>query len=66
MRSGAPGEEPQSPGSFVCGELAWSGGFYLEPVDRGTMRLLIRCRAAWADTAAAKLLRPALLEPCTS
>ena len=46
MRSGAPGEEPQSPGSFVCGELAWSGGFYLEPVDRGTMRLLIRCRAA--------------------
>jgi hypothetical protein len=63
VRSGAPGEQPQAPGSFVRGELAWSWGFYLEPVNKGTTRLLIRCRAAWKDTAAARLMRPVLLEP---
>jgi hypothetical protein len=63
VRSGAPGEPPQAPGSFVRGELAWSWGFYLEPLGQGTTRLLIRCRAAWADTAATKLMKPVLLEP---
>ena len=63
VRSGAPGEPPQAPGSFVRGELAWSWGFYLEPMNQGTTRLLIRCRAAWADTAVAKLMKPVLLEP---
>jgi hypothetical protein len=63
IRSGAPGEPPQAPGSFFRGELAWSWGFYLEPLDEHTTRLLIRCRGAWADTTAAKLAQPALLEP---
>ncbi len=63
VRSGAPGEPPQAPGSFFRGELAWSWGFYLEPLDERTTRLLIRCRAAWADTTAAKLAKPVLLEP---
>jgi hypothetical protein len=63
IRSGAPGEPPQTPGSFLRGELAWSWGFYLEALDRGATRLLIRCRAAWADTTTAKLARPLLLEP---
>ncbi|MCX6371625.1 MAG: hypothetical protein NTX16_00850 [Actinobacteria bacterium] len=63
IRSGAPGEPPQAPGSFLRGELAWSWGFYLEPLDAGATRLLIRCRGAWADTAAAKLAKPVLLEP---
>jgi len=63
LRSGAPGEPPQAPRSFFKGELAWSWGFYLEPLDAGTTRLIIRCRAAWADTLAARLAKPALLEP---
>jgi hypothetical protein len=63
IRSGAPGAPPQAPGSFFRGELAWSWGFYLEPRDERTTRLLIRCRGAWADTTAAKLAKPVLLEP---
>jgi hypothetical protein len=35
----------------------------LNPVDEHTTRLIIRCRAAWADTLAARLARPVLLEP---
>jgi hypothetical protein len=63
LRSGAPGEPPQAPGSFFKGELAWSWGFYLEPLDEGTTRLIIRSRAAWADTLAARLAKPLVLEP---
>jgi hypothetical protein len=62
IRSGAPGE-PQAPGSFFKGELEWSWAFVLDPVDERTTRLIIRCRAAWADTLAARLARPVLLEP---
>jgi len=61
--AGAPGEPPQEPGSFFRGELAFSWGFYLEPLDEQTTRLFIRTRAAWADTTAAKLAKPILLEP---
>ena len=61
--SGVPGEPPQGPGSFFKGELAWSWAFVLAPPDAQTTRLLIRCRAAWADTPAARLARPLLLEP---
>ena len=61
--SGAPGEPPQAPGSFFKGELEWSWAFVLDPVDERTTRLIIRCRAAWADTLAARLAKPALLEP---
>ena len=63
IRSGAPGEPPQAPGSFFRGELAFSWGFYLEPLDERATRLIVRCRAAWADTLAARLARPVLLEP---
>jgi len=63
IRSGAPGEPPQEPGSFFRGELAWLWGFYLEPLDERTTRLIIRCRATWADTAAARLAKPVMLEP---
>ena len=63
IRSGAPGEPPQAPGSFFRGELAWTWGFYLEALDERTTRLVVRSRAAWADTLAARLARPLLLEP---
>ncbi len=63
IRSGAPGEPAQGPGSFFRGELAFSWGFYLEPLDERATRLTIRCRAAWADTIAARLAKPVLLEP---
>jgi len=62
IRSGAPGR-PQAPGSFFKGELEWSWAFVLDPLDERTTRLVIRCRAAWADTIAARLARPVLLEP---
>ena len=61
--SGAPGEPPQAPGSFFKGEIEWSWAFMLDPVDERTTRLIIRCRAAWADTLAARLAKPLLLEP---
>ncbi|MEI6450507.1 MAG: hypothetical protein WCP98_11255 [Actinomycetes bacterium] len=61
--SGAPGEPPQAPGSFFKGELAFCWAFVLDPVNEHTTRLIIRCRAAWADTLAARLARPLLLEP---
>jgi hypothetical protein len=63
VRSGAPGEPPQAPGDFFKGELAWSWGFYIETRGARGTRLIIRCRAAWADTLPAKLARPVLLEP---
>jgi hypothetical protein len=61
--SGAPGEQPQAPGSFFKGELAFSWAFVLEPVGERTTRLIIRSRAAWADGFAARLAKPVLLEP---
>ncbi len=63
IRSGAPGKPPQEPGSFFRGELAWSWGFYLEPLGEDATRLIIRSRAAWADTLVARLTKPLLLEP---
>jgi hypothetical protein len=63
IRSGAPGEPPQAPGSFFKGEIECSWAFVLHPVDERTTRLIIRWRAAWADTFAARLARPVLLEP---
>jgi hypothetical protein len=62
LRSGAPGE-PQAPGNFFKGELEWSWAFVLEAMDGRTTRLVIRCRAAWADTLTARLAKPILLEP---
>jgi hypothetical protein len=62
IRSGAPGK-PQAPGSFFKGELEWSWAFVLDPVDEGTTRLIVRCRAAWADTLMPRLAKPVLLEP---
>jgi hypothetical protein len=61
--SGVPGEPPQEPGSFFKGELEWSWAFVLVALDASTTRLLIRCRAAWADTPAARFAQPVLLEP---
>jgi hypothetical protein len=61
--SGSPGEPPQAPGSFFKGDLEFSWAFVLDPLDAHTTRLLIRCRAAWADTFTARLARPLLLEP---
>jgi hypothetical protein len=63
IRSGAPGEPPQGPGSFFKGEIECSWAFVLHPVDQHTTRLIIRWRAAWADTLAARLAKPVLLEP---
>ena len=63
IRSGAPGEPPQAPGDFFKGELEFSWAFVLDALDEHTTRLFIRCRAAWADTLAARLAKPLLLEP---
>ncbi len=63
IRSGAPGEPPQTPGSFFRGELAWSWGFYVEPLDSRTTRLIVRSRAAWRRTAAAVCAQVFGLEP---
>jgi len=63
VRSGVPGEPPQAAGRFFKGELAWSWGFYLEPLDEGATRLIIRSRAAWADALAPRLAKPVVLEP---
>jgi hypothetical protein len=63
VRSGAPGEPPQTAGNLFRGEMAWSWGFYLEPVDTRTTRLIIRTRASWRPTVAAAFGRAFLLEP---
>lgn len=63
IRSGAPGEPPQEPGDFFKGEMAFCWAFVLDPVDEHATRLIIRCRAAWADTLTARLAKPVLLEP---
>ena len=63
VRSGAPGEPPQEAGSFFRGELAWTWGFYLEPLDGSTTRLIIRSRASWRATVPAACARVLGLEP---
>jgi hypothetical protein len=63
VRAGAPGAEPQPPGDFFKGEIACTWGFFLEPTDELTTRLVARMRAAWADSTAAKIARPVLFEP---
>lgn len=63
VRSGAPGEPPQPPGDFFKGEIACTWGFYLEPLSSDVTRLVIRWRAAWADTRATRATQPILLEP---
>ena len=63
IRAGAPGEEPQPPGDVFKGEICCSWGFYLEPVDDRATRLIIRWRAAWADSTAAKVAKPLVIEP---
>lgn len=63
VRSGAPGEPPQPPGDFFRGEIACTWGFYLEPLSSAVTRLVIRWRAAWADTRATRAAQPILLEP---
>lgn len=63
VRSGAPGKPPQAPGSFFKGEIECSWAFVLDSVDERTTRLIIRWRAAWADTLATRLTKPVLLEP---
>jgi hypothetical protein len=63
IRSGAPGERPQAPGSFFKGEIAATWAFVVEPPGADRSRLLIRWRAAWRRTAAARLAAVLLLEP---
>jgi len=63
VRSGAPGEPPQEPGSFFKGEIECTWAFVLEPLGERATRLIIRWRAAWADTLTARLAKPLLLEP---
>ena len=63
VRSGAPGEPPQEAGSFFRGELAWSWGFYLAPVDGHSTRLIVRSRAAWRRTVPTTIVRALGLEP---
>jgi len=63
VRSGAPGEAPQEAGSLFKGEMAWSWGFYLDPLDHDSSRLIIRTRAAWRPTVPAAFGRAFGLEP---
>ena len=63
VRSGAPGEPPQSAGSLFRGEMAWSWGFYLEPAGPAESRLIIRSRASWRRTWPAAFAQAFGLEP---
>ena len=63
LRSGAPGEPPQGPGDFFKGEIEWTWAFVLQELDPVRTRLLVRSRAAWADTASARAARGILLGP---
>jgi hypothetical protein len=63
VRSGAPGEPPQEAGSLFRGEMAWTWGFYLEPIDARSSRLIIRSRALWRPTVPAAFARALGLEP---
>jgi hypothetical protein len=63
IRTGAPGEPPQEPADFFKGEIAGTWAFIVEPLDQATSRLIVRWRAAWRPSMAARLAAPALLEP---
>ena len=63
IRSGAPGEAPQPPGDFFKGELACSWAFVVDPVDADTSRLIVRWRATWRDTPAARVGVRLAIEP---
>jgi len=63
LRSGAPGEPPQAPGDFFKGEIEWTWAFVLQPLGATGTRLLVRSRAAWADTPSARAARGFLLGP---
>jgi hypothetical protein len=63
IRTGAPNEAPQEPGDFFKGEIAGTWAFIVKPLDPTTSRLIVRWRAAWRPTTAAKLAAPTLLEP---
>jgi hypothetical protein len=63
LRSGAPGEPPQEPGDFFKGEIEWTWAFVLQPLGAAGTRLLVRSRAAWADTASARAARGVVLGP---
>ena len=63
VRSGEPGEPPQEAGSFFRGELAWTWGFYLEPVGASETRLVVRSRASWLPTVPTAFARAFGLEP---
>lgn len=62
LRTGAPGE-PQGPGDFFKGEIEWTWAFVLEPLATDRTRVLVRTRAAWADTTASRVARGMLLNP---
>ncbi len=63
LRSGAPGEPPQAPGDFFKGEIEWTWAFVLQPLGATGTRLLVRSRAAWADTPSARAARGFMLGP---
>jgi len=63
LRSGAPGEPPQEPGSFFKGEIEITWAFVLEADGPGRTRLLARTRAAWGDNTLSRLARGLLLSP---
>jgi hypothetical protein len=63
VRSGAPGEPPQEAGSLFRGEMAWTWGFYLDPVSASVTRLIIRSRASWRRTVPAAFAQAFGLEP---
>jgi hypothetical protein len=63
LRSGAPGEPPQGPGDFFKGEIEWTWAFVLQTLGPASTRLLVRSRAAWADTVSARAARGVMLGP---
>jgi hypothetical protein len=63
IRTGAPEGRPQAPGSFFRGEIAATWAFVVEPLGPCRSRLLIRWRAAWRRSAAARVAALLLLEP---
>ena len=63
LRTGAPDDGPQPPGSFFRGEIAASWAFIVEPRGATDSRLVIRWRAQWLPTVPAKFAQAFVLEP---
>lgn len=63
IRSGAPGETPQPPGSFWKGEIAATWAFVVESLNEHRSRLIIRWRASWAPTVPVRFAQAFGLEP---